>query len=91
MAKRETKTGGLRAAAQEARQPVAPRAATAVPEAQPVKVGVGTCPWAIDMVLSGHTVRRAGWTGNKHIAPSAPETRLMLTIEDLRAQDWRTD
>lgn len=89
MAKPSSK-GGMRAAAQATNQPIAPRAAVKVPEGQPIKVGVGTCPWAIDMVLSGHTVRRTGWTGNKHIAPGAPETRVMLTLEDLRAQDWRT-
>lgn len=83
--------GGLRAAAKATNQPVAPRAAVVEPEVQAITVGAGTCAWAIDQVLSGKTARRAGWTGNKCIRPGAPETRVMLTIEDLRAQDWRTD
>lgn len=52
----------------------------------------GGFPWAMSLAIQGEPVRRATWTGNKAVTAGQdrhPQERIILTVEDLRATDWR--
>lgn len=92
-AARKPKAATLKAAAQSHVVPLDQEPAAGVfagvTEADALQGGF---PWAMSQAIQGEPVRRAIWTGNKTVNAGPgrdPQERIILTVEDLRATDWR--